>query len=119
MTIQDEFILNIHANGSRYYYKNGLIHRESGPAIINPLDKDKYFYTNDVNLYTTNLLPESEPFYLKEDDLWEYPIYLSIRTSYFINGIEYSQKEFEARKLKKELDNELLIKEFENRKTKV
>ena len=106
--LKDNYVVNIKSDGTSYYFKNGLLHRENGPAIINATDKEKYSNLLDESLYikeiTTHL---QEATYLEEEDLWEYPVYLFIATSYYLNGIKYSKDEFVARKFRKELAIEL------------
>lgn len=100
--LENNYIVNIKSDGTSYYFKNGLLHRENGPAITNPIDKDKYFNLSDESLYIKEITS-----HLEEDDLWEYPVYLFVPTSYYLNGIQYSKEEFTAIKLTKELAIEL------------
>lgn len=106
--LKDNYVLSIKSDGTLYYFKNGLLHRENGPAIINSMDKGKDLNLSDESLYTKEITPYSkEATYLEDDELWEYPVYLFISTSYYLNGIQYSKEEFTARKLRKELAIEL------------
>jgi hypothetical protein len=106
--LKNNYIVNINSDGSRTYLKNGLYHRESGPAIVSSLDKNKYLNLGDEELYEKVFTTFSkQPHYLVNDGLWEYPVYLSLSTAYYLNGIEYSKEEFDAIKIKKELKEEL------------
>jgi hypothetical protein len=118
--LKDDYIVYINRDNSRHYLKNGLFHRENGPAIIGSIDKDKYLNLGDEHFYKElcSIYPY-EAYYHEEDDLWEYP--LSVPTRYYLNGIKYSKEEFYARKLQKELNQELSKKiNFEQiKKTKL
>jgi hypothetical protein len=120
--LTDNYVVNIKSDGTSYYFKNGLLHRENGPAITNPLDKDKYLNLSDETLYIKEITSHlQESTYLEEDDLGDSPVQLFIATSYYLNGMKYSKEEFIARKLKKELILELFHNQgiVQIKKTKV
>ncbi len=123
----DEYIVkicnkSIFDEGDYYFYKNGLLHREEGSAIILQFSTNKFKSLNDKDLYKeeiiTNKFPQDYKFkYLEIGDSG-----VSLATHY-LNGIHYSQEQFEKIKekldLKNELNNELSITKNNTQKPKI
>jgi hypothetical protein len=66
-----------HSNGNKQWYINGKLHREDGPAVENN-DGCKLWYINDLLHRTDGPAIESPA-----------------GKSWWINGVRYSQKEYE------------------------
>lgn len=114
MSHKDQYIVN---NLGRFvcYYKNGKLHREAGPAVYLMTDKDKYcpLILEDKNLYQlgdikVGSLPAS--------------IILNMGNKkevyYYLEGISYTKKEFNAILDKKNLNKELELELSKNNKKK-
>lgn len=99
-----------------YYYKNGKLHRDAGPAIAS--FSDIYKYKNlDSHLYKESLVPifnptisdfiqETSPdgnIIVKEEEI---PL-VYIDSCYYLDDKEYSKKAFRKLKSKKVLKTEL------------
>lgn len=102
----DEYIVKkcYNGKGGFFYYKNGKLHREAGPAIIFPKLKDNDL--GDDNLYKEEIVSTMNPYgyfaqYVVEDRYEKTP------AKYYIEGKPYTQKEFQEIKAKLELKNEL------------
>jgi antitoxin component YwqK of YwqJK toxin-antitoxin module len=89
---------------TRYFYKNGKLHREAGPALVGNEEKEKYLNLGDEHLYKDVYI---------ENGIGAYKTYFrvvdhSFRTLllpsiYYLEGKGYSEKEFIAEQLKKEM----------------
>lgn len=120
----DEYIVYINDYQTRYYYKNGLLHRESGPAVIkrneielyqNLIDKQPY---KEIMLNTYNAPKNYEGQFLpNENKLTWYT------ATHYLEGKPYSQKDFEEIKgkidLKNELSSELTKNESKSKNLKI
>lgn len=91
------------------HYKNGKLHREAGPAIYSLKAKSKYDDLEDKNLYQpSTILPFS---------IGNLPVSIGLNMGsqkeayYYIDGVSYTDKEFnsllEKKDLKIELDTDL------------
>jgi hypothetical protein len=106
---RDKAPAKVYTNGNEVWYKDGLIHRDNAPAIINhiPLDfidnidlldevqlplKCSYnvWYNKGVFHRLTGPAVESIHIFKKQDQTTE----KLVHKEYFINGIEYTEKEF-------------------------
>ncbi len=124
----DEYIVYVEETGNRFYYKNGKLHREAGPAYVPWREKDKYTGLSDQDLYKlkcTTYIEEPEyklKYYIDEPmhgflDGSGKPVkltgkqlekYLRVRPDYpcyHLEGVEYKKEEFDAITLDKELDS--------------
>jgi hypothetical protein len=112
----NEYIVKVYNDGSRYYYRNGLLHRETGPAILIPEDQKYFNESNDDHLYKEAIVEEDAPYKIFNQK----PImYLPQPTGsfkryhtmpvYYLNGEGYSDEEFAKIKAKLVLKNELSI----------
>jgi hypothetical protein len=108
MEEKDEYIVYINDYKTRYYYKNGKLHREAGPAVVRGSHIENYQGLVDKYPYKEILLHTYEaPKGYESQDL-QYEDNLSWYTAmYYLEGKPYSQKEFEKIKLALDLNNEL------------
>jgi hypothetical protein len=118
----DEYIVKkcYNGKGGFFYYKNGRLHREAGPAIIFPKLKDNNL--GDEHLYKEEIITTMNPYgyfsqYVVED------CYEHTPAKYYLEGSGYSKKDFEEIKvkldLKNELSNELSMIQSNNKKVKI
>jgi hypothetical protein len=111
MENQDEYILKIQDDGTRFYYKNNKLHREAGPALINRRDVEKFSNLVDEHLYKevhkkrpkkelkmVTIETENGPIFT-----YEGPIEYHYSTEYYLDGKTYQEEEFNAILLEKEL----------------
>jgi hypothetical protein len=90
------------------YFKNGLLHRELGPAVYLKEDKEEYENSLDKALYKPSILESNiEMLFLFFDfSVQKSPPY------YYLNGDLYDKEIFNAiiekQEIKKELSTELL-----------
>jgi hypothetical protein len=106
---RDNAPAKVYTNGNVVWYQHGIIHRDDAPAVINqiPLDfidnidlvddeqlplKCNYnvWYNNGVFHRLTGPAVESIHIFKKQDQIIE----KMLHKEYFINGIEYTEKEF-------------------------
>lgn len=120
--IQDEYIVIIEKIGNRFYYKNGQLHRESGPAYVPWKLKEEFTGLEDQELYQKVFKQHA-----KES---EYESYASDGTTilararpdypcYHLNGKEYNKEQFDSIILKQELDAQLNKNELSPKKLKI
>jgi hypothetical protein len=126
MENQDEYVVYIEKIGNRFYYKNGQLHREVGPAYVPWSLKDKYSGLEDQDLYKIICKEHidepkykssyfiDEPMHAFLDDFGR-PVKLTpkqiddklrIRPTYpcyHLEGVEFSKQEFDAIMLDKQL----------------
>ncbi len=123
----DQYIIIVSRNKTKYYYKNSVLHREEGPAIIHKFHQDKHLDLPDEHLYKIveieDLMPKGyKDIYVGEDveDSSRVPFRPA---RYYLDGKPYSKKEFEQIKekmdLKKELNNELNLNQINIQKVKI
>jgi hypothetical protein len=118
--MEDEYI--IEDDGYRFTFKkNGLIHREVGPAFFWHHNKNKYFNLEDIELYKKiNIEPSDD-----EKDLLSIAnlMYDISEIKYYLNGIHYSEQLFHTMKekmhLEKELSETLLDTKIKIKKVKI
>jgi hypothetical protein len=128
MENKDEYLVYTRNDRTRFYYKNKKLHREAGPAVVIYEEYNKYLNLGDENLYKrttesvekTNsddflveCLPNGNFVVLKDP-----PIYY-LTSYYYLNGIEYTEQEFNAIILKEKLCKELAEKDKEEKIVKV
>ena len=81
----------IHSNGNKYWYLNGKLHRADGPAI-EYADGSKRWFLNG-KLHRTDGPAHIE---YGRKQFFLFGKRKVINKSYFINGTEYSEKEFDV-----------------------
>ncbi len=121
----DEYILkrSVEDDAPYFFYKNGKLHREMGPAYISEHveDKSKYLNLGDEHLYKIEILEHIYPIGFKHEMRFDGSSFVEL--SHYINGVAYTKKEFKQMKrkfyLKKELNEELPIKEKNKKRLKV
>jgi hypothetical protein len=124
MEQKDQYIVYINEYKTRYYYKNDLLHREAGPAIVRGSLVENYEHLVDKQPYEEIMLhiygvPKGyESQYLRYEDRLEY-----YTAMYYLEGKPYSQKDFEKIKtiidLQDELNDKLPINLSNNKKNKI
>lgn len=117
------------ANGTHFYYKNGLLHREAGPAILSRYKRKFFSNLGDEGLYKEEILQEDQPSdydidiinELEEnvDDIMD----MVVVAKYYLEGQAYASHEFKdivtKLALKNELDNELASSIHNNKRVKI
>jgi hypothetical protein len=104
MEKKDEYI--IEDNGVNLIFKkNGLNHREDGPAIIWKTCKDKYPNEKEQKLYKIIIIDLK----IEKKDFFHISNFTThiIRSTYYLEGQHYTEEEFYKRKAKLDLKNEL------------
>lgn len=99
--MKDEYLVYTSGTHDTFYFKNGKLHREDGPAIVCRKDKSKKNFEGlkDEALYTRVSEPVEQ-----NDDMLFYIIHCD--SSYYYEGVRYNNKqEMSAILLKKELNN--------------
>lgn len=129
MKNKDEYLAYTRKDGTIFYYKNKKLHREAGPAIVIHEEFKKYTNLEDEGLYkkVTNpvIVSSSNDFEIKtlpngDFMVYERSITYYVGSSHYINGIFYSEQQFNAIKLKEYLDKTISKSEDkEETKTKV
>lgn len=120
MDTNDEYIVYIRKDGSRFYLKNKAFHRESGPAIVIAADKDRYSNLGDENLYKKSYKPiewEENDDNRHLDKLMMFTYFFE--SQYALNGIKYSEQEFNAIMLNQQLQDELHKSASHDKKVKI
>lgn len=105
------------------FKKNGVIHREAGPAVFWTINTNtkKYLNLEDKYLYKIKVKELS----LKEQDFWATSMYFGNMNdvSYYLNGTMYEKDEFDnilkRKNLNDELKRELIIKPNLTKKLKI
>lgn len=123
--MDDKYVVYIRKDGTRFYYKNNKLHRESGPAIVISDDKDKYTKLDDDSLYEKTFQPvlvdvredmyEVVKFPNGKIVTYETTMTFYIFSQYYLDGMKYSEKEFQTIKLKENMEKDLAEK-LENSK---
>lgn len=112
--MENEYTVKIFNDGTRYHYKNNLLHREIGPAILIPEDKQYFKDLSDRHLYKEIFVDEDAPWkifnqkpiiYLPQP-LGSFKRYHTMPV-YYLNGEALSDEEFVKVKAKLVLKNEL------------
>lgn len=113
--MEDSYVVKICSTGQfelndYYFYKDNLLHRETGPAVILGLTKEKFDKLVDKELYKQELIQSKFPpgYQIK----YVRVISPAIRVaSYYLYNEPYTEEEFNKIKftleLKKELNDEL------------
>lgn len=110
----DEYIVKkcSYGKGVYFYYKNGKLHRENGPAIVSSYDigRIKGRKPKDESLYKEEIVKESVPIehmniHIVDDSPGLCPeIYPA---TYYLEGQAYTKKQFDELKAKIDIKNEL------------
>jgi hypothetical protein len=127
----DNCVVKICYNGQKdcYFYKNGLLHREIGPAIIIGATKDDLINLEDSHLYKQEIIKAGFPpnysikFLLESMPGTTNSETQVVNATYYLKGEPYTEEEFMEAKakldLKKDLDNELSITQLNPKKVKI
>lgn len=112
--MKDKYQVYIRKEGTRVYYKNGLIHREAGPAVVRVEDIELYTNLSDKGLH-------EETFKQVANDMFcaSHKDYKSNVSSYFLEGKLYEQDEFDIIIFNKRLEKELPLSELNDKKVKI
>lgn len=124
----DNYVVKKANNGKGFffYYKNGQLHREAGPAIVFAKKEDNNF--GDHDLYKEELIGEFNPYGFDQypETVIENPSTLFAQPSiarYYLEGRSYSKIDFEEAKqklvLKNELNKELETNQSNKQKNKI
>jgi hypothetical protein len=118
----DEYILKrgFGGEGAYFFYKNGLLHREAGPAYISEEEIEEnspYLNIVDEHLYKKEILEQRWPEDFKEEVLFKKDYYIVLSHSLF--GIPYSKEEFNILVLQNQLDKELNTNKTKDKKLKI
>ncbi len=108
---QDEYTVTL-LNKHLCYFKNGLLHREDGPALVHFDDEANLiaYMTDKDNIKDYSLYKEISN---EEIDKKNIPAFVAFnlsylgQTCYYLKGSRYSKEEFEAVKLNNQLEIEL------------
>lgn len=131
MESKDNYIVKRTRNGTGayFFYKNGTLHREAGPAIVTLSNREHFLQLGDENLYkeehVNRDLPNGYSYeYIQEEEIIDGRLtQVSSIPIFYLNGQPYTEKEFNKIKLtlelKKELNNELLSPTTYVKKAKV
>lgn len=108
--MEDEYVLKKYSDGygACFFYKNGLLHREAGPAYISEEeieDNPSLLNIGDEHLYKEEIYKTRQPEGFNETIVFE-KNYFNIRLHY-LSGIPYSNEEFKIIKEKMDLQKEL------------
>lgn len=118
-------IVKICNNGKKdcYFYKNGLLHRENGPAIVLGYLSDNLHKLEDLHLYQQKNIQEGFPSNYQIRYLLESLEGDVVNAIYYLNGEPYTKQEFMDAKvildLKNELSSELITNQSPIKKSKV
>lgn len=116
----DEYILKkcSFGTGTYFYYKNGLLHREAGPAIVSAynisrIKPNKYPHLNDSHLYKQEIVNEIAPknyIGIQITEEGQQGLCHEITDAvYYLEGEPYTKKQFEKVKEKLDLKNQLNV----------
>ena len=124
MENKDEYTVKICINKEfyrtdYYFYKNGLLHREAGPAILLGLNKVEFDKLEDNHLYKEELIFKRVPPGYECKYVRATPPAIAV-VKHYLNGIAYqTEKEFNIAKFNKELEQELPVTKLTNKKPKI
>lgn len=120
---KEEPYFTITKYGLIYYFKDGLLHRENGPAIISEKHKEQYLNLGDEDLYK----PSQSGTSVIDDRLLAFILLSHAATPeinfYYLNGVHHTEEEFNSildkKKLHKDLNNDLISNQNNSKKLKV
>jgi len=127
----EEYIVQKCKNGkgSLFFYKNGLLHREAGPAIVTFPNRKTLTKLGDENLYKEKIVKSDFPEHYSPDPIDKSELIngkialIHSIAIFYLEGKPYSQEEFEQIKgtfiLKNELSKELLESDKLTKKVKL
>lgn len=118
----DEYILKrgFGGDGAYFFYKNGLLHREAGPAYISEEEIEhnpQGLNIVDEHLYKKEIVESRWPDGFKEELVFQKDYYIVL--SHYLFGIPYSKKEFDILLLHNQLDKELDSNDVKDKKLKI
>lgn len=116
-------------NGAYFYYKNGLLHREAGPAIVTVSNMEELTSLGDEYLYQEEILSTQFPegyIVERQNEIQNINGNLTLVFAiamFYLEGKPYTQQDFEEIKSKLDLKNELITelpsKKINNKQIKV
>lgn len=101
------------ANGDHFYYKNGLLHREAGPAILSRFKRRFFQNLGDEGLYKEEILQGNSPSDYEPEIITELSENIDnisdtmMVAIYYLEGQAYTSDEFKDIKAKLDLKKEL------------
>lgn len=132
MDTQDEYVFYDKEDGARFYFKNKKLHREAGPAIVVPNEREKYINLIDESLYkpipvvkTQSISSQSyyEDVFSENGSVYRpnliYNLYAVPKSEYYLDGTNYPEKKFNVLVLKNQLENQLGQQQNTTKKTKI
>lgn len=117
---KDKYLVYVRDDKSRMYYKNDTLHREAGPAIIPAICMKDYVPLPDEKLYTE--IFDAEEIKIKNTNKPARsvaPFLDYFVLEYYLEGIQYSEQEFNAITLNKKLEQELSNQGQQTKKMKM
>ncbi len=107
----DEYIVKKCSNGEGkfFYYKNGKLHREAGPAVVIVPKKEEFTNLGDEHLYKEEIIAEHNPkdYQTLFIESVEKNATVTVAAYHYLEGKPYTEEEFQIIKAKNELDKEL------------
>lgn len=131
MESKDNYIVKRTRNGTGacFFYKNGTLHREAGPAIVTLSNREHFLQLGDEELYKEEHISTDFPDgysyeYLQQEEIIDgHLAKFTTIPIFYLNGQPYTEEEFNKIKLtlelKNELNNELLSSTNSVKKAKV
>lgn len=118
----DEYVLKrgFGGDGAYFFYKNGLLHREAGPAYISEEEIEEnssYLNIVDEGLYKKEIMELRWPDDFKEEIVFEKNYYRVL--SHYLFGQPYSEEEFNIIVAKNQLDKNLDTNNTKQKKLKI
>lgn len=109
----NEYVIKkcLNGEGTYFFFKNGKLHREAGPAVLTAKTRENLPQFGDEHLYKEEVLEERQPDNYKtlffESVEGNGSRIVSIAAYHYIEGEAYREEEFEIIKAKNDLENEL------------
>jgi hypothetical protein len=123
MDNKEEYIVFIEKNGNRFYYKDGKLHREDGPAYVPSQFKEEYTGLADQELYRKIVLLHfdkdelAKVFKPEQMNGVSHPRLKEL--GYYLDGIQYPKRDFDKFALARKLDGDLSTNPNERKKPKI
>lgn len=124
MQNKDEYLVEIF-DGSKYYFKNGKLHRENGPAIT----PENYRNFGDEHLYKEEIVQSGKGKYITYTGIGSrgekvlffvnWTIAYTLKKSHYLNGQPYSPEQFPKALAQYQLNQELPLNNTQTKKVKI
>jgi hypothetical protein len=108
--VEDDFIA---------YFKNGKLHRKAGPAVYHIKLKEKYFNLKDKDLYNLKVLKSTPDNVIIFHMLAKYHKEPEGVTTFYLEDIEYIEKDFYTLMDREQLEKELNTNQSTIKKLKI